>query len=332
MANWSSIWKTRKMHRYKGSICDLLKIDYPVIQGGMAWVSNANLAAAVSMAGGLGVIAAGNAPAEWVREQIHKVREKTDKPFGLNVMLLSPYVDEIAKIVTEERVPVVITGAGNPARYVKAWKEVGCLVAPVVASRALAIMMQRMGADFVIAEGCEAGGHIGELTTMVLVPNIVRSVDIPVVAAGGIFDADTVAASFCLGAKGVQVGTRFILAEECTAHDDYKKRVMKAKDIDSKVTGRITGHPVRLLRSPIVRAMARVEYEENAVEKLEEMGLGSLQSAVLNGDKDKGSFMAGQCACMLAQVQPAEAIIHELFDHERFDSICKNVFGEQLGC
>lgn len=307
------------------SICDLLKIDYPVIQGGMAWVSNANLAAAVSMAGGLGVIAAGNAPPEWVREQIHIVRETTDKPFGLNVMLLSPHVEAVAKIVAEEHVPVVITGAGNPAEYVKSWKEAGCIVAPVVASRALAIMMERMGADFLIAEGCEAGGHIGELTTMVLTPNIVRAVSIPVVAAGGIFDADTVAAAFCLGAAGVQVGTRFILAEECTAHDEYKRRVIKAKDIDSKVTGRVTGHPVRVLRSPFARELARVEYEENAVERLEKMGEGSLQRAVLQGDKDGGSFMAGQCACMLDKVQTAKEIIHELFDDELLKSVCQNV-------
>lgn len=307
------------------NISDLLKIDYPVIQGGMAWVSNADLAAAVSMAGGLGVIAAGNAPPEWVREQIHIVREKTDKPFGLNVMLLSPYVEAVAKIVSEERVPVVITGAGNPAEYVKSWKEAGCIVAPVVASRALAIMMERMGADFLIAEGCEAGGHIGELTTMVLTPDIVRSVSIPVVAAGGIFDANTVAAAFCLGAVGVQVGTRFILAQECTAHDEYKRRVIKAKDIDSKVTGRITGHPVRVLRSPLVRELARVEYEENAVTRLTKMGEGSLQRAVLHGDADAGSFMAGQCACMLDKVQTAKEIIEELFDDERLKGVCQNV-------
>lgn len=307
------------------SISDLLKIDYPVIQGGMAWVSNANLAAAVSMAGGLGVIAAGNAPPEWVREQIHLVREKTDKPFGVNVMLLSPHVDAVAALVAQEHVSVVITGAGNPAQYVKSWKEAGCIVAPVVASRALAIMMERMGADFLIAEGCEAGGHIGELTTMVLTPNIVRSVNIPVVAAGGIFDADTVAAAFCLGAMGVQVGTRFILAEECTAHDEYKRRVMKAKDIDSKVTGRVTGHPVRVLRSPLVRELARVEYEENAVERLEKMGEGSLQKAVLNGDAEGGSFMAGQCACMLDKVQTAKEIILALFDDERLKCVCQNV-------
>lgn len=303
----------------------MLGIDYPVIAGGMAWVSNASLAAAVSEAGGLGVIAAGNAPADWVREQIKLVREQTDKPFGVNVMLFSPYVEEIAQIVADEKVPVVITGAGNPAQYVKMWKEAGSIIAPVVASRALAIRMERMGVDFLVAEGSEAGGHIGELTTMVLMPTIVKNVQIPVVAAGGIFDAATVAAAFCLGAAGVQVGTRFILAEECTAHDEYKRRLIKAKDIDSKVTGRITGHPVRLLRSPIVREMAKVEYEENAVKKLEAIGEGSLQSAVITGDKNKGSFMAGQVAGLLDKEQTSKEIIEELFDEKALTDIISNL-------
>ena len=307
--------------KYSGSICALTKTEYPLIQGGMAWVSDASLAAAVSMAGGLGVIAAGNAPPDWVESQIKLVREKTDKPFGLNIMLLSPHVAAVAEMAADMHVPVVISGAGNPDAYIKRWKAAGCVVAPVVASRALAILMERMGADFVIAEGCEAGGHIGELTSMVLWPDIVRSVSIPVVAAGGIFDADTVAAAFCLGAKGVQVGTRFILAEECTAHDAYKDRVVKAKDIDSKVTGRITGHPVRLLKSPFARELARVEYEENGAEKIEKLGEGSLMRAVLHGDKDTGSFMAGQCACMIDKIQPAADIVRELFDVERIKSV-----------
>ncbi|MGI6161664.1 MAG: DUF561 domain-containing protein [Christensenellales bacterium] len=313
-----------------GSICGILKTEYPIIQGGMAWISNAELALAVSKAGGLGVIAAGNAPPEWVLEQIQKVKAGTDKPYGLNIMLLSPYADEVAELAAREKVPVVITGAGNPAAHMKVWKEAGCVVAPVVASRALAVMMQRMGADFVIAEGSEAGGHIGELSTMVLVPDIVRSVDIPVVAAGGIFDAATVAAAFCLGASGVQVGTRFILAQECTAHEEYKHKVIKARDTDSKVTGRITGHPVRLIRSPLSREMAKVEYEEDGAEKLEKLGEGSLQAAVIRGDKDKGSFMAGQCACMLDKVQPAREIILELFDEKQlnvvFNNGLKNIF------
>ncbi len=313
------------MHRFEGSICGLLNIEFPVIQGGMAWVSDANLAAAVSNAGGLGVIAAGNAPPEWVQEQIIKVRGKTDKPFGVNVMLLSPYVERIANLVADEKVPVVITGAGNPAQYVKMWKSAGCIFAPVVASRALAMLMQRMGAGMVIAEGCESGGHIGELTTMVLTPDIVRSVNIPVVAAGGIFDAYTAAAAFVLGAKGVQVGTRFVLAEECTAHAEYKNRIIKARDIDSKVTGRITGHPVRVLRSPLSNELAGLEYEENGTEKLEKRGEGSLMRAVLYGDKDNGSFMAGQAACMLSKVQPAAEIIREMFDEESIKSILKNL-------
>ena len=296
------------------TIAALMGTRYPLIQGGMAWVSDASLAAAVSEAGGLGVIAAGNAPPEWVREQVLKLRAKTSKPFGLNVMLLSPYVSQIADLVCELRVPVVITGAGNPDAYVKRWKESGSLVAPVVASRALAMLMERMGADFVIAEGCEAGGHIGELTSMVLWPDIARSVNIPVVAAGGIFDASGVAAAFALGAKGVQVGTRFILAEECTAHADYKERVIRAKDIDSKVTGRITGHPVRVLRSPLQRELAAAEYEPNGKERLEQLGEGSLMRAVLHGDKERGSFMAGQCACMMDRIQPASEIVRELFD------------------
>jgi enoyl-[acyl-carrier protein] reductase II len=300
--------------KYPGTICQLTGTEYPLIQGGMAWVSDANLAAAVSMAGGLGVIAAGNAPPEWVEAQVELLREKTDKPFGLNVMLLSPYVAQIAELVYDLKVPVVITGAGNPDAYVKRWKEAGCVVAPVVASRALALLMERMGADFVIAEGCEAGGHIGELTSMVLWPDIARSVSIPVVAAGGIFDASGVAAAFCLGAKGVQVGTRFILASECTAHTEYKERVLRAKDIDSKVTGRITGHPVRVLRSPLQREMASAEYAPEGAAALEKLGEGSLMRAVLHGDKERGSFMAGQCACMCNQVQSAGEIVRELFD------------------
>ena len=296
------------------TIAALMGTRYPLIQGGMAWVSDASLAAAVSEAGGLGVIAAGNAPPEWVREQVQKLRAKTSKPFGLNVMLLSPYVSQIADLVMELRVPVVITGAGNPDAYVKRWKEAGSLVAPVVASRALAMLMERMGADFVIAEGCEAGGHIGELTSMVLWPDIVRSVNIPVVAAGGIFDAAGVAAAFTLGAKGVQVGTRFILAEECTAHAEYKERVIRAKDIDSKVTGRITGHPVRVLRSPLQRELAAAEYGPEGAVAVEKLGEGSLMRAVVHGDKERGSFMAGQCACMMDRIQPASEIVRELFD------------------
>ena len=311
-----------------GTICALTGTQYPLIQGGMAWVSDANLAAAVSMAGGLGVIAAGNAPPEWVEQQVKQLREKTNKPFGLNVMLLSPYVAQIAELVYDLRIPVVITGAGNPDAYVKRWKEAGCVVAPVVASRALAMLMERMGADFVIAEGSEAGGHIGELTSMVLWPDIARSVNIPVVAAGGVFDAAGVAAAFCLGAAGVQVGTRFILAEECTAHTEYKERVLRAKDIDSKVTGRITGHPVRVLRSPLQRELAGAEYGPDGAAAVEKLGEGSLMRAVLHGDKEHGSFMAGQCACMCDRIQPAADIVRELFDAEQLSATFQTAMGQ----
>jgi len=286
----------------------------------MAWVSDASLAAAVSKAGGLGVIAAGNAPPDWVEQQVLALRGQTDKPFGLNIMLLSPYVSQVAELAADLHVPVVITGAGNPDAYVKRWKEAGCMVAPVVASRALAMLMERRGADFVIAEGCEAGGHIGELTSMVLWPDIARSVNIPVVAAGGVFDASGVAAAFCLGAKGVQVGTRFILAKECNAHAEYKERVLRAKDIDSKVTGRVTGHPVRVLRSPLQRELASAEYGPDGAAAVEKLGEGSLMRAVLHGDKNRGSFMAGQCACMVDRIQPADEIIRDLFDTAKIKS------------
>ena len=300
------------------SLTKILKTKYPLIQGGMAWISDACLAASVSNAGGLGVIAAGNAPTSWVKEQIRLIRTKTDRPFGLNIMLLSPYADEIAALASEEKVPVVITGAGNPGKYIKAWKENGIITAPVVASSALAIMMEKTGVDFVIAEGCEAGGHIGEMTSMVLTPDIVRSVSIPVVAAGGICDANSVAAAFCLGASGVQVGTRFILSTDCNAHINYKEKIIKSKDIDSRVTGRVTGHPVRILRNNLSRKMSALEFEENAAEKIEKLGEGSLRKAVVDGDVREGSVMSGQCACLLDKVQTTEEIIKELFDTDIF--------------
>ena len=309
----------------KNPICELFGIEYPIVQGGMAWVSNAHIAAAVSQAGGLGVIAAGNAPASWVAEQIDIVRTKTDKPFGVNVMLLSPFKDEVAKVVAEKKVPVVITGAGNPGEFLELWQASGAKVVPVVASSALAIRMERMGVDAVVAEGCEAGGHIGELTTMVLVPNIVDAVSVPVIAAGGIGDARSAAAAFCLGAKGIQVGTRFILATECDTHQAFKDKILKAKDVDSKVTGRVTGHPVRLLRSPLTREMAKAEYEPDAIEKLETLGEGSLRKAVLDGDIKEGSFMAGQVACMLKQEQPAKEIIQDILDKKAIQSIFDSV-------
>jgi len=309
----------------KNAICELFNIDYPIIQGGMAWVSDAHLAAAVSEAGGLGVIAAGNAPASWVKEQIEIVKQKTDKPFGVNVMLLSPFKDEVAKVVAEQKVPVVFTGAGNPGEFLALWKESGAKVVPVVASSALAIRMERMGIDGVIAEGCEAGGHIGELTTMVLVPDIVKSVSVPVIAAGGIYDSKTALAAFCLGASAIQVGTRFILAKECTAHQAYKDKLIKAKDVDSKVTGRITGHPVRLVRSPLSRQMAKAEYQENAIEELEKLGDGSLRKAVVDGDIKEGSFMAGQVACLLKEEMTSKEIIEDIFDNDSFKTVLNSV-------
>lgn len=300
---------------------NILKTKYPLIQGGMAWISDADLAASVSNAGGLGVIAAGNAPASWVKAQIDKIRNLTNRPFGVNIMLLSPYVDEVAKMVTEEKVPVVITGAGNPGSYIEAWKKAGIVTAAVVAGSGLAIMMERAGVDFVIAEGSEAGGHIGELTSMVLIPDVVRAVSIPVVAAGGICDAKSVAAAFCLGASGVQVGTRFILSTSCNAHQNYKDKLIKAKDIDSRVTGRVTGHPVRLLRNELSRKMTQMEYSENGAEQIEKLGEGSLRKAVVEGDTKNGSFMAGQCACLLDHMQTTEEIIKELFDSNSFEHL-----------
>lgn len=309
------------MANKKNVISQMFSIKYPIIQGGMAWVSDAHLAAAVSMSGGLGVIAAGHAPAEWVKEQIQILRSKTDKPFGVNVMLLSPFADKVAKVVAQEKVPVIITGAGNPAKYIKMWQDSGAKIVPVVASSALATMMENMGADALIAEGCEAGGHIGELTTMVLVPNIAATASIPVIAAGGIYNSQTAVAAFCLGASGIQVGTRFIMAKECTAHQAFKDKIIKAKDIDSKVTGRVTGHPVRLIRNPLSRKMASAEYAPNAVETLEKMGEGSLRLAVVEGDKKLGSFMAGQVACMLKEEETAKEIIEDIFSTAKLKDV-----------
>lgn len=295
-------------------IQDILNIEHPVIQGGMAWISDAKLAAAVSNAGGLGVIACGNAPGSYVREQIEVIRSLTDKPYGLNVMLLSPYVEEVAQIATEEKVPVVITGAGDPSRFIGAWQANGTKVIPVVASVALARRMERLGVDAIIAEGGEAGGHVGELNTMTLVPAVTDAVDLPVIAAGGIFDGRGVLAAFALGAEGVQVGTRFILAEECTVHENYKKKVVKAKDIDSFVTGRNTGHPVRVLRNPLSKELKKMDQAGKSAEEIESFSAGSLYKAAIEGDVKQGSFMAGQCACMVSEIEPAAKIIESLLD------------------
>lgn len=294
------------------NICKLLNIKYPIFQGGMAWVSDSSLAAAVSNAGGLGIIAGANAPASFIREEIRKTKELTDKPFGINIMLLSENADEIAKIVIEEGVKVVTTGAGNPGKYIARWKEAGVRVIPVVASVALAKRMERAGADAVIAEGCEAGGHIGKLTTMVLLPQVVDAVNIPVIAAGGIADHRGFAAAMMLGADAVQIGTRFLVAKECTVHENYKQRVLKASDIDTVVTGRSTGHPVRALRNKLSREFAKREKEGASVEELEALGAGGLRLAVVEGDVINGTVMSGQIAGMIKQEQTAKEMIEEI--------------------
>lgn len=290
----------------------LLGIKYPIIQGGMAWVAEYHLAAAVSNAGGLGLIGAASAPAQWVKEQIQKAKELTDKPFGVNIMLMSPYADEVAKIVAEEGVKVVTTGAGNPEKYMKMWKEAGVKVIPVVASVALAKRMERCGADALVAEGCEAGGHIGESTTMVLVPQVVDAVSIPVIAAGGIADGRGIAAAFMLGAKAVQMGTHFVVTEESQVHDNYKERIIKARDIDSRVTGRTTGHPVRALRNEMTKQYIELENTGAGFEELEKLTLGGLRKAVVEGDVVHGSVMAGQIAGMVKERLTCEALINKL--------------------
>lgn len=294
------------------ALTKLLGIEVPVIQGGMAWVAEHTLAAAVSNAGGLGIIAAANAPYEYVRDEIRKTKELTDRPFGVNIMLLSPYAEQIAQLVVEEKVPVVTTGAGNPGPYMKQWKEAGIKVMPVVASVALAKLMQRAGADAVIAEGCESGGHIGETTTMALVPQVVDAVNIPVVAAGGVGDGRGIAAALMLGACGVQMGTRFLVAEECVIHDNYKARIIKASDIDTAVTGRSTGHPVRQLRNKMTREYLKKEQEGCSFEELEQMTLGSLRRAVRDGDADFGSMMSGQIAGLVKKRQTCKEMLDEL--------------------
>lgn len=295
----------------KTRITEMLGIEYPVIQGGMAWVANANLAGAVSKAGGLGLIGAANAPAEWVREEIRKAKAITDNLVGVNIMLLSQHADEVAKVIVEEGIKVVTTGAGNPEKYMDMWKDAGVKVIPVVASVALAKRMERYGADAVVAEGMESGGHIGEQTTITLVPQVVDAVDIPVIAAGGIGDGRGMAAAFMLGAEAVQVGTRFVVAKESTVHQNYKDRVIAAKDIDSEVTGRSTGHPVRQLRNQMTRQYLAMEKEGAPFEELELLTLGSLRKAVVDGDVKMGTVMAGQIAGLINKEQTCEEIIKE---------------------
>ena len=293
-------------------VTKLLEIEYPILQGGMAWVAEYHLAAAVSEAGGLGLIGAASAPGEWVREQIRKVKERTETPFGVNIMLMSPYADEVAKVVAEEGVKVVTTGAGNPEKYMKRWKDAGIKVIPVVASVALAKRMERCGADAVVAEGSEAGGHIGENTTMVLVPQIADAVSIPVIAAGGIADGRGVAASLMLGASAVQVGTHFVVTKESVVHENYKKCIIKAKDIDSKVTGRSTGHPIRVLRNQMTKEYLRLEKEGASFEELEKLTLGALRKAVVEGDVVNGSLMAGLSAGLVKEEFSCRELIQKL--------------------
>lgn len=296
----------------KTRVSELLGTEYPVIQGGMAWVAEYHLAAAVSNAGGLGLIGAASAPPEVVREQIREAKKLTDKPFGVNVMLLNPNAPEVAQIVIEEGVKVVTTGAGSPAKFMDAWKEAGVKVIPVVASVAMAKMMERAGADAVVAEGMESGGHIGSQTTMTLVPQIVDAVSIPVIAAGGIADGRGIAAAMMLGAEGVQMGTRFIVADESIVHENYKERVIKAKDIDSEITGMSTGHPIRVLRNKMSREYLKMEKDGASFEELEQLTLGSLRKAVIDGDVVGGSLMAGQSAGMVKKKQTCKEMIEEI--------------------
>ena len=296
----------------KTKITELLGIEYPIIQGGMAWVAEYHLAAAVSEAGGLGIIGAGGAPASFVREQIQKVKEITKKPFGVNIMLMNPEADAIAQVVVDEGVKVVTTGAGNPGKYMAMWKEAGIKVIPVVASVALAKMMERAGADAVVAEGTESGGHIGEATTMTLVPQVVDAVNIPVIAAGGIADGRGFAAAMMLGAQAVQMGTRFVVAKESIVHENYKQKVVAAKDIDSEVTGRSTGHPVRCIRNKMTREYLKMEKEGASLEELEKITLGSLRKAVVEGDVIDGTLMAGQIAGLVKKEQTCAEMIQEI--------------------
>ncbi len=293
-------------------VTQMLGIEYPVIQGGMAWVAEHHLAAAVSNAGGLGLIGAASAPAEIVREEIRKAKELTDKPFGVNVMLMNPNAEEVAKVVIEEGVKVVTTGAGNPAKFMPMWKEAGVKVIPVVASVAMAKLMERGGADAVVAEGMESGGHIGSTTTMALVPQVVDAVDIPVIAAGGIGDGRGYAAAMMLGADAVQMGTRFVLADESIVHDNYKEKLIKSKDIDSEVTGLSTGHPIRVIRNKMTREYLKKEQEGASLEELEMLTLGSLRKAVIDGDVVYGSVMAGQIAGMLKKKETCAEIIQDV--------------------
>lgn len=307
----------------KTRITELLGCQYPIIQGGMAWVAEHTLAAAVSNAGGIGLIAGGSAPIDYLREQIRLCKEKTDKPFGVNIMLMSPNADDLAQLCIDEKVAVVTTGAGNPGKFIPAWKEAGIKVIPVIPSVALAKRMERAGADAVVAEGTESGGHIGENTTMCLVPQVVDALEIPVIAAGGIADGRGVAASFMLGAEGVQIGTRFLASEECQIHPTFKELIIKAKDTDSVVTGRYTGHPCRNIKTKFSKMLANGEKDGSLTpEQFEEVTLGSLRKAVQDGNLEEGSFLCGAIAGMINDIKPCEAIVKELM--EQAERLIKN--------
>lgn len=318
------------------NISELLDIEYPIIQGAMAWIADCHLAAAVSNAGGLGIIAGGGADGEWLRNQIRQAKEMTQKPFGVNIMLLSPYVEDQIKVVCEEKVKVVTTGAGNPGKYIETLKSNGIIVIPVVPSVAFAQRVERAGADAVIAEGQEAGGHIGEITTMALVPQVVDAVKIPVIAAGGIADGRGICAAYMLGAKGIQVGTRFVVAEECTVSEKYKEIIIKAKDTDTCATGRSTGHPVRVIKNKLSREVLALEKQNCDQAQIEKLCTGSLRNAVVDGDMERGSIMSGQIAGLIKKKQPAGEIIKEMFEeaqkiYEDRNIICRtgsSIFGD----
>ena len=296
----------------KTDICDLLQIEYPIFQGGMAWLGTAELAAAVSEAGGLGIIGAGHMPPDIFRNEIHKLKERTSKPFGCNIMLMSPFVKEVMEVVVEERVPVITTGAGNPGVYIPALKEIGTKVIPVVASVLLAKRLLRGGIDAIIAEGTESGGHVGDITTMALIPQVVDAVDVPVIAAGGIADGRGMAAAFALGAQAVQMGTRFVLSEECIAHENYKNAVLKAKDRATVMTGLTTGHPVRIIDNALAHKYKSLEFSGGSKEELESLGAGTLRKAAIDGDVKEGSVMIGQISGMLTDVKPCATIIKDI--------------------
>ncbi len=298
----------------KTRLTELLGVQYPIIQGGMAWVADACLACAVSNAGGLGLIAAANAPVDVVRAEIRKAKEMTDKPFGVNIMLMSPYAAEIAQLVIDERVQVVTTGAGNPGKYMEAWKAAGIIVIPVIPSVALAKRMARAGADALVAEGCEAGGHIGELTTIALLPQVCDAVDIPVIGAGGIADKRGLAAALILGAQGAQIGTVLLATNECNIHENYKNAVIGAKDTDTTVTGRVLGHPARAVKNRFTRRMTELEKTGVSAEELEDAMAGSLRKAAVEGDVENGAFMAGQIAGMVCEIRAVKDVIREMCD------------------